>query len=339
MPWRLDTAHPVTDDRLGRCLNRLNAYSGHVAAQLDRHFPEPGHDLAWSVGGTARPDGSGSIAYAASHWRVHLDRAAALHARLATIHANRVRAEQVRLARGAGCLALLCWLGREVWDRRGSEALALLAGRRNEASRADEGWAEAHAPALADRLWRLRAWLRALHLAKSTLGEPSGAEEECSRRLAALLDPDTAWISARATACGWTSSVSMFAPDDTTDVRGIEWPAKAPGGTTMAGTCDPLGFAVAAGARSLAVIGLDTAEPVLAFDDPSGCHVRAAILGSAVSDLAAAARHAARQALKRGSRFTFDQVAVTAWATTHDDVVEALHLRLDSPPRPVLALA
>ena len=215
----------------------------------------------------------------------------------------------------------------------------LVTGGQNEAGRVDEGWAEANTPALADRLWRLRAWLRALHLAKSTSGEPAGAEEECSRCLRALLNPDTAWISAQATACGRTYVVSTFAPDGTTDVRGIEWPARTPGGTRMAGTCDPLGFAVAAGARSLAVIGLDTAEPVLAFDDPSGCHVRAAILGSAVSDLAAAAQHAARQALKRGSRFTFDQVAVTAWATTHDDVVEALHLRVDSTPKPVLALA
>ncbi len=107
----------------------------------------------------------------------------------------------------------------------------------------------------------------------------------------------------------------------------------------MAGTCDPLGFAVAAGARSLAVIGLDTAWPVLAFDDRSGCQVRTAILGNAVDDLAAAAGHAARQARKRGSRFTFGTVAVTAWATTHDDVVEALHLRLDTAPKPVFALA
>ncbi len=138
MPWRFETAHIDADDRLGRCLARLDNCADQVAAQLDRHFPEPGHDLTWSAGAIARPDNSGCVAYAASHWRVHLDRAIALHAKLASIHAGRVRAECARLARVAGHPALACWLGREVLERRGSEALALITGSRDKASLIDE---------------------------------------------------------------------------------------------------------------------------------------------------------------------------------------------------------
>ena len=332
----------ATRDALGRCLARLDACSDQVAAQLDRHFPGSGPDLAWSTDAIARPDLSGCVACAASHWRVHLDRAAALYGRLTVIHAGRVRAERARLARDAGRFACVRWLGRETWEGRGPDALALMAGCRNEAARADEGWAEAHLPALANRLWRLRAWRRAWHRAKSFSGELPGVEAACSRDLGALLAPDTAWISADIVACGRTGVVSMFAPGGTTDVRGIEWATPATGGTvagSMAGTCDPLAFAVAAGARAVAVVGLDTAAPVLAFNDPSGCQVRAAIVGAAVRELAAAAEYAAGQARKHGSRFVLGQVAVTAWATTHNDVVEALHLRLDGVQRPAFALA
>ena len=318
---------PKLHDPLGDCLQVLADRSPGIMAALDQAFPEPTDGLAWSSGGIAATS-AGTPMAASAHWRRHMDRAAELQANLTKGLEHRAEVERRAIAYNTRWGQAARWCASEAASGRGIASLVLLGSKSQgeiDGPVADTG-CNGVLHALADRLWRLRAWLMALKLAALVDNADSTLADPISGTIARLLAEGTTWATMTASAFGQCHVLEIQAPEGTSDVRGIRWPA--PPGTQKVGTADPIGLAKAAGASGLAVTGLSTDVPECSFETPDRKRVYTGIVGQGVEDMREIAVLAENQN-NRGTTFRSATNTGRAWSN-RDNTTWALHLSIDS---------